>query len=145
MSAAVLSERRPRADAPTSPIAGPGGLLARLQPYRQAIPGRAWRELAVTALPFAILWLAMWHSLAVGYWLTLLLALPTAGFLVRLFVIQHDCGHGSFFRARSANDRLGRVIGVLTLPLTPIGATSMPCITAARAIWIAAARVTSRR
>jgi hypothetical protein len=78
-------------------VAGLGGLLARLQPYRQAIPGRARFELAVTALPFAILWLAMRHSLAVGYWLTLLLAVPAAGFLVRLFVIQHDCGHGSFF------------------------------------------------
>ena len=89
--------------------------MQRLQPYRQAIPGRAWFELAVTALPFAVLWLAMWHSLAVGYWLTLLLAVPAAGFLVRLFVIQHDCGHGSFFRSRGANDRLGRVIGVLTL------------------------------
>ena len=40
---------------------------------------------------------------------------PTAGFLIRLFVIQHDCGHGSFFRSRGANDRLGRAIGVLTL------------------------------
>ena len=79
------------------------------------MPRRALAELALTATPFAALWLAMWLTLGVGYWLTLLLAVPTAGFLVRLFVIQHDCGHGSFFRARSANDRLGRVIGVLTL------------------------------
>ena len=79
------------------------------------MPRRALAELALTAAPFAALWLAMWLTLGVGYWLTLLLAVPTAGFLVRLFVIQHDCGHGSFFRARRANDRLGRIIGVLTL------------------------------
>ena len=67
-------------------------------------------------MPFAALWLLMWLSLRhAGYGLTLLLAIPTAGFLVRLFMIQHDCGHGSFFHARWANDWLGRAIGVLTL------------------------------
>jgi Fatty acid desaturase len=50
-----------------------------------------------------------------GYWVGLLLAVPAAGFLVRLFMIQHDCGHGSFFHRRRANDWVGRVIGVLTL------------------------------
>jgi omega-6 fatty acid desaturase (delta-12 desaturase) len=57
----------------------------------------------------------MWLTLPLGYWLTLLLALPAAGLLVRLFVVQHDCGHGSFFRHRLANDWVGRVIGVVTL------------------------------
>ena len=58
----------------------------------------------------------MWASLHyVGFWLTLLLAVPAAGFLVRLFMIQHDCGHDAFFRRRVANDWVGRVIGVLTL------------------------------
>jgi omega-6 fatty acid desaturase (delta-12 desaturase) len=57
----------------------------------------------------------MWHSLAVGYWLTLMLAVPAGGLLVRLFVIQHDCGHGAFFRQRAANTWMGRVLGVLTL------------------------------
>ena len=52
------------------------------------MPRRALAELALTAAPFAALWLAMWLTLGVGYWLTLLLAVPTAGFLVRLFVIQ---------------------------------------------------------
>ncbi len=49
-----------------------------------------------------------------SYLLSLLLAIPAAGFLVRLFLIQHDCGHGAFFRHRLANDWIGRVIGVLT-------------------------------
>ncbi len=57
----------------------------------------------------------MWATLDVGYWLVLPLAIPAAGFLVRLFMIQHDCGHGSFFRHRQANDWTGRIIGVLTL------------------------------
>ncbi len=54
-------------------------------------------------------------SLGVGYWLTLLLAVPAAGFVVRIFIIQHDCGHGSFFRSRRANDILGSLSGVLTM------------------------------
>jgi acyl-lipid omega-6 desaturase (Delta-12 desaturase) len=50
-----------------------------------------------------------------GYWLALLVAVPAAGFMVRLFMIQHDCGHGSFFHSRSVNDWVGRAIGPLTL------------------------------
>jgi omega-6 fatty acid desaturase (delta-12 desaturase) len=88
---------------------------AILAAYRQPSHARSVAELAITAVPFAVLWFSMWASLAAGYWLCLLLAVPTAGFLVRLFMIQHDCGHGSFFRHRPANDWLGRAIGVLTL------------------------------
>ncbi len=62
-----------------------------------------------------ILWILMYLSLNVSYWTTLALALPTAGMLVRIFIIQHDCGHGSFFASRKANDRLGQVCGVFTL------------------------------
>jgi omega-6 fatty acid desaturase (delta-12 desaturase) len=91
-------------------------ILAR---YREPDSRRSVLELAVTVIPFLILWTLMLFSLGVGYWLCLLLAVPTAGFLVRLFMIQHDCGHGSFFRRRVANDAVGRVIGVMTL--TPYG------------------------
>ena len=66
-------------------------------------------------MPFVLLWALMWASLRWSYWLTLLIALPAAGFLVRLFMIQHDCGHGAFFRNRRANDWVGRVLGVVTL------------------------------
>ncbi len=59
--------------------------------------------------------LFMYFSLRIGYWLTLLLALPAAGFLVRIFIIQHDCGHGSFFKSRRANDVIGTLCGYLTL------------------------------
>lgn len=54
-----------------------------------------------------------------AYWLTLLLAVPTAGLLVRLFIVQHDCGHGSYFRSKTANNLTGRLISVLTF--TPYG------------------------
>jgi omega-6 fatty acid desaturase (delta-12 desaturase) len=66
-------------------------------------------------VPFFVLWYVMLRSLEVGYWLTLLLAFPTAGLLVRLFIFQHDCGHGSFFRSRMANNAVGSCIGLLTL------------------------------
>jgi omega-6 fatty acid desaturase (delta-12 desaturase) len=53
--------------------------------------------------------------LNVSYWLTLLLAIPTAGFMVRAFIIFHDCGHGSFFKSRKANTILGYITGIITL------------------------------
>jgi omega-6 fatty acid desaturase (delta-12 desaturase) len=66
-------------------------------------------------IPFCLIWYVMYLSLAYSYWLTLALALPAAGFLVRIFIIQHDCGHGSFFKSRKASDFLGSVCGLLTL------------------------------
>jgi omega-6 fatty acid desaturase (delta-12 desaturase) len=87
----------------------------RLAPYRAPSGARAIVELIITAGPFVLLWIAMWAALYFGYWVGLLLIIPAAGMLVRMFMIQHDCGHGSFFRQRSVNDWVGRVIGVLTL------------------------------
>ncbi len=66
-------------------------------------------------LPFGVLWYLMYLSISWSYWLTLVLAVPTAGFLVRIFIIQHDCGHHSFFRSRRANDLLGGFCGIFTL------------------------------
>jgi omega-6 fatty acid desaturase (delta-12 desaturase) len=83
--------------------------------YRQPSPVRSIIELVITAGPLVLLWFLMWTTLDLGYWVCLLLAVPAAGFLVRLFMIQHDCGHGAFFHHRLANDSVGRVIGVLTL------------------------------
>ena len=91
------------------------GLTQILARYRVPSLPRGIVELAVTAGPLILLWVLMWVTLDLGYWLCLLLAVPAAGFLVRLFMIQHDCGHGAFFPHRRANDWVGRVIGVLTL------------------------------
>ena len=88
------------------------GILSR---YRDPSLVRSLTEIAITFTPLVLLWAAMWGLTHVSYWLTLALALPTAGFLVRLFAIQHDCSHGAFFRTRAINDWVGRVFGVLTL------------------------------
>ena len=66
--------------------------------YRQPSNGRGIVEIVITIVPLVVLWALIWVTLDLGYWLSLLLAVPAAGFLVRLFMIQHDCGHGSFFR-----------------------------------------------
>lgn len=87
-----------------------------LDRYREPNHGRSTVEIAITLVPFVALWALAWAAIHFGYWpLSLLLGVVAAGFLVRLFMIQHDCGHGSFFRHRLLNDWVGRVIGVLTL------------------------------
>jgi omega-6 fatty acid desaturase (delta-12 desaturase) len=83
--------------------------------YAAPDPRRSALQLLSTLIPLAALWTAMALTVRDSYWLTLLLSVPTAAFLVRLFLIQHDCGHRSFFRSARLNDILGHAIGVLTL------------------------------
>jgi acyl-lipid omega-6 desaturase (Delta-12 desaturase) len=83
-------------------------------PYQRPVVRRSVWQLINTLVPYAVLWYLMYRSLAVSYWLTLPLAILAAGFLVRVFIIFHDCGHGSFFKSRKANDILGFIAGVLT-------------------------------
>lgn len=87
-------------------------ILAR---YRTPIPARSAFELALTAVPFITVFALAWWALSFSVWLAMALALCNTAFLVRLFMIQHDCGHGAFFKSRRLNDWTGRVIGVLTL------------------------------
>ena len=76
--------------------------------YREPSRVRSIVELTITVLPLVALWAAAWFIYSLGYWwVSLLIAVPAAGFLVRLFMIQHDCGHGAFFR-QSTGERLGR-------------------------------------
>ena len=86
-----------------------------IAPYAKAHSGRGILDLLCTALPFLVLLAGISLGLTHEIWAALVLILPAAAFLVRLFVIQHDCGHGSYFRARWANNFLGRTIGVFTL------------------------------
>jgi acyl-lipid omega-6 desaturase (Delta-12 desaturase) len=93
----------------------PRVLQRALAAYREPRLARSVFELAITVIPFGAFWFLTWASVNAGHWFGLLLAVPAAGFLVRLFMIQHDCGHGSFFPSRRANDWVGRALGVLTL------------------------------
>ena len=87
----------------------------KLAPYRTASNGRAIFELSITLVLFLAGWiLAYWLSY-ISIWASLAAALLSSGFLVRLFMLQHDCGHLAMFTSKKANDWVGRVLGVLTL------------------------------
>jgi len=89
--------------------------VRRLATYRDPSHFRSILEIAITAIPFFALWTVAWWALSLSYLLTLLIALLNGAFVVRLFAIQHDCGHSAFFRNRHAGDWVGRVLGVITL------------------------------
>jgi omega-6 fatty acid desaturase (delta-12 desaturase) len=74
---------------------------------------RALLALATSVVPFLGLWALMYIARSVSYVLVLMLAVPTAGFLVRTFILFHDCAHGSLLRGRRANARLGAVLAVM--------------------------------
>jgi acyl-lipid omega-6 desaturase (Delta-12 desaturase) len=82
--------------------------------YQQSSTPRAIWQLTNTFVPFATLWYLMYLSLALSWWLTVPLAVLAGGFLVRIFIIFHDCGHGSFFKSQRANSIVGFIGGMLT-------------------------------
>lgn len=86
-----------------------------LSKYRNPTLGRSIFELLITFTPFIALWVLAWWMLSVSYWLAFCIAAVNGMFLVRLFCIQHDIGHSSFFNNRHVGDWIGRVLGVLTL------------------------------
>ncbi|UNL83038.1 fatty acid desaturase [Priestia koreensis] len=86
-----------------------------MAPYEKANTKQSVQQLINTILPFMALWFLAYKSLEVSYVLTLLLAIIAGGFLVRIFIIFHDCCHYSFFKKRSHNKILGTITGVLTL------------------------------
>jgi omega-6 fatty acid desaturase (delta-12 desaturase) len=88
---------------------------AALKPYQNPSLRRSVWEILSTALPFLLLWVADYVCIDRGWWWGIALSLPAAALLVRLFLIQHDCGHHALFRSAAANNWVGRVIGVLTM------------------------------
>ena len=86
-----------------------------IAPFRGADDRSSVLQLTLTASLFLLSWTAAYFALQVHYALALVFVVPAAGFLMRLFMIQHDCGHGSYFSSRRARDVVGFVIGVLTL------------------------------
>ncbi len=81
--------------------------------YQKPAVWRSLWQVANTLVPYALLWYLMYRSLSISVWLTVPLALLAGGFLVRVFIIFHDCGHGSYFASRTANNILGYVTGIL--------------------------------
>ena len=82
--------------------------------YQKPDNNKALFQLVNTVLPFFLVCAVMMYCFSSAYWLTALLTIPASGLLVRLFIIQHDCGHGSFFTSRKWNNRVGRLVSVLT-------------------------------
>jgi acyl-lipid omega-6 desaturase (Delta-12 desaturase) len=82
--------------------------------YQQPSLWRSIFQIVNSVVPYGVLWFLMDRSLAVSGWLILPLAILAGGFLVRVFIIHHDCGHGAFFKSRRANDVCGFITGVLT-------------------------------
>src|SRR6266704_50490 len=82
--------------------------------YQKPSVGRGVWQIVNTLVPYAALWYLMYLSSSVSWWLVVPLAILAAGFMVRVFIIHHDCGHGSFFKYSKANDVLGFITGVLT-------------------------------
>lgn len=87
---------------------------AAVEPFQQPSALRSIWQLINTLVPYALLWLALYLSIGVSLWLTVPLVILASGFLVRIFIIFHDCGHGSYLRSRRANDIVGFITGVLT-------------------------------
>jgi len=83
-------------------------------PYQRPSTARALWQLTTTLIPYVLIWYVIYHALTVSLWLAMPLAVLAGGFLVRLFIIFHDCGHGSYFSSRRANDIVGRITGALT-------------------------------
>lgn len=103
------------AERPMTPVLDAREVAQHIAGFREPNNVRASLELLVSAVPLAGLWFLMWLSLDIHYAITLLLSVPAAGLLVRLFLIQHDCGHGGYVKGRRANDWVGRCLGVVTL------------------------------
>jgi omega-6 fatty acid desaturase (delta-12 desaturase) len=84
-----------------------------ISPYQQPNERQSWWQVANSLIPYLALWVLAYVSLSVSLWLTVPLWILAAGFLLRIFIIFHDCGHGSFFVSRQRNDLVGIVTGFL--------------------------------
>lgn len=90
-------------------------LVKHCASYQGADNKIAIRQLINTLIPFFALCAVMLYSFSGAYWITALLTIPASFLLVRIFIIQHDCGHGSFTTSKEWNNRIGRAMSVLTL------------------------------
>ena len=84
-----------------------------IEKYQASSFGRIIWQIANTFIPYIGLWILIVYSLSISYWLTALLVVIAAGFLMRLFIIFHDCGHGSYFKSQKINRLVGMFFGIL--------------------------------
>ena len=84
-----------------------------LNDYKQADFKRSLWQVVNSFVPYFAILIAMYFTLNISYWLTLVLAVPAAGFMIRIFIISHDCGHGSFFKSRRAREITGFISGLI--------------------------------
>ncbi len=89
-------------------------LVAALKQFQTPSFGRSAWQFGTTFAAYLAANVAMYFALHLSTWLALALAIPTGGLVVRMFIIQHDCGHGSFFKSRRLNDLLGRFCSAIT-------------------------------
>src|SRR5436190_15904716 len=101
----AMQERRPE-------VADWKNIVAEYQ--KPSTPRAVW-QMVNTIGPYCALWYLMSLTVTVSWWLTVPLAILAAAFMLRVFIIFHDCGHGSFFKSQKANHVVGFVTGVLTL------------------------------
>lgn len=106
-----LPEAQPVADKRPASVWDWKAIVAR---YQKPSVGRGLWQVVNTLIPYAALWFLMYLSATVSWWLTVPLAILAGAFLVRVFIIFHDCGHGSFFKSQKVNHILGAVTGLLT-------------------------------
>ena len=90
-------------------------LRKHVSPFEKADVKKSVRQMINTILPFLAAWFLAYQALDISVFLTIPLAIVAAGFVVRMFIIFHDCTHGSFFKNRKANNIVGTIMGVLTL------------------------------
>jgi omega-6 fatty acid desaturase (delta-12 desaturase) len=83
--------------------------------FEKSSAAKARWQIVNSFVPYLLLWYAMVRALSVSYWLMLPIAILAAGFLARIFIIFHDCGHSSFFNSRRANNATGAIAGLLNL------------------------------
>lgn len=82
--------------------------------YNQPVLKKSIWQIINSVIPYIFLWYLMYRSLEYSYWFTLLLSVIASGFLIRIFIIFHDCGHRSFFKSKKANEIIGKIMGILT-------------------------------
>jgi omega-6 fatty acid desaturase (delta-12 desaturase) len=104
-TATATAPERPRPERPS--------WRESLAPYARPSVPRALLDLATAVAPYVALTVLMYLALDVSYLLTLVIAVPAAGFLLRTYILFHDCAHGSFLPSKRANVWLGRVLGLI--------------------------------